>query len=109
MSCQKHGVHDHEHGPSCGHPPVRHGDHVDYLHEGHLHSSHGDHVDDHSLDVDQRRPSECAPIECDDVHGDGACRHPVVPHGDHADYAVEGALHHRHGDHCDLHGIVDRR
>jgi hypothetical protein len=29
-----------------------------------------------------------------------------VPHGDHADYLVEGHLHHQHGDHCDDHGAV---
>lgn len=28
------------------------------------------------------------------------------PHGDHVDYLVDGALHHLHGDHCDLHGTV---
>ena len=36
----------HEHGPSCGHELVPHGDHVDYLVGGHLHP-HGDHCDDH--------------------------------------------------------------
>ena len=30
--------HDHEHGPQCGHEPVAHGDHVDYLHDGHRHA-----------------------------------------------------------------------
>ena len=28
---------DHEHGPGCGHEAVEHGDHVDYLHDGHRH------------------------------------------------------------------------
>jgi hypothetical protein len=37
----------HTHGPSCGHEAVPHGDHVDYLVEGHLHHPHGDHCDDH--------------------------------------------------------------
>ena len=37
----------HEHGPGCGHEAVPHGDHVDYLVGGHLHSPHGDHCDDH--------------------------------------------------------------
>lgn len=32
---EQHG--DHEHGPGCGHEAVEHGDHVDYLHEGHRH------------------------------------------------------------------------
>ena len=35
------------HGPGCGHEAVPHGDHVDYLVDGHLHHPHGDHCDDH--------------------------------------------------------------
>jgi hypothetical protein len=43
------GGHDggHRHGPGCGHEAVPHGDHVDYLVNGHLHHPHGDHCDDH--------------------------------------------------------------
>jgi zinc transport system permease protein len=26
---------------------VRHGDHTDYVHEGHRHAAHGDHWDEH--------------------------------------------------------------
>ncbi len=37
----------HVHGPSCGHDAVPHGDHVDYLVDGHLHHPHGSHCDDH--------------------------------------------------------------
>ena len=37
----------HKHGPKCGHEAVPHGDHVDYLVDGHLHHPHGDHCDDH--------------------------------------------------------------
>lgn len=37
----------HVHGPGCGHEAVPHGDHTDYLVEGHLHHQHGDHCDDH--------------------------------------------------------------
>ena len=37
----------HAHGPDCGHPAVPHGDHVDYVVNGHLHHQHGDHCDDH--------------------------------------------------------------
>ncbi|MCL1923398.1 MAG: metal ABC transporter permease [Propionibacteriaceae bacterium] len=40
-------VHDHIHGPDCGHPAVRHGDHLDYIHDGHLHAPHGEHYDEH--------------------------------------------------------------
>jgi hypothetical protein len=36
-SASTHPDHAHEHGPGCGHPAVRHGGHVDYLHDGHLH------------------------------------------------------------------------
>lgn len=39
--------HEHEHGPQCGHPAVPHGDHVDYLHDGHRHAAHNGHYDDH--------------------------------------------------------------
>jgi zinc transport system permease protein len=38
---------EHEHGPECGHDAVRHGDHVDYVHDGHRHAVHGGHYDEH--------------------------------------------------------------
>lgn len=38
---------DHVHGPGCGHEAVQHGDHIDYLVDGHLHHPHGNHCDDH--------------------------------------------------------------
>lgn len=38
---------DHVHGPNCGHEAVPHGDHVDYLVDGHLHHPHGNHCDNH--------------------------------------------------------------
>jgi hypothetical protein len=105
MSCSSHEGHEHEHGPGCGHRQVRHGDHSDYLHDGHLHAPHGSHQDEHQLEVDRRRPNVCAPVECGETHGPG-CGHAAVPHGDHVDYAVGATLHHPHGDHCDLHGRV---
>jgi hypothetical protein len=37
----------HQHGPGCGHEAVPHGDHVDYLVNGHLHHPHNGHCDDH--------------------------------------------------------------
>lgn len=46
QDCAEHDA-DHEHGPGCGHEPVPHGDHIDYLVGGHLHHPHGDHCDDH--------------------------------------------------------------
>jgi zinc transport system permease protein len=39
--------HPHVHGPACGHVAVRHGDHVDYVHDGHRHAPHGKHYDEH--------------------------------------------------------------
>jgi len=44
--CADHGA-DHIHGDGCGHPAVPHGDHMDYLVDGHLHHPHGGHCDDH--------------------------------------------------------------
>jgi zinc transport system permease protein len=40
--------HNHEHGPGCGHPPLPHGNHVDYLHDGHRHAPHEGHYDEHT-------------------------------------------------------------
>lgn len=39
--------HVHEHGPNCGHVAIEHGDHVDYIHDGHRHAVHGGHYDEH--------------------------------------------------------------
>ena len=39
--------HPHQHGEDCGHVAVPHGDHVDYLHDGHRHAVHGKHYDEH--------------------------------------------------------------
>ncbi len=39
--------HPHRHHESCGHQAVRHGDHVDYVHDGHRHAVHGSHYDEH--------------------------------------------------------------
>lgn len=39
--------HEHEHGDDCGHLAVAHGDHVDYVHDGHRHAPHGEHYDEH--------------------------------------------------------------
>jgi len=109
MEHQTHPAHDHEHGESCGHTALRHEDHVDYLHDGHLHSSHGDHVDEHVLTHAQPAQA-CATHDCaahapDHRHEDG-CGHEPVPHGDHTDHLVAGHLHNQHGEHCDDHGAV---
>jgi hypothetical protein len=37
----------HAHAEGCGHEAVPHGDHVDFLVEGHLHHPHGEHCDAH--------------------------------------------------------------
>ncbi len=105
--CQVHPDHEHQHGAGCGHTAIQHGDHVDYLHDGHLHHAHGDHCDEHSLAVDAQNPADCVPTACDDAHRHGPdCGHEAVPHGDHTDYLVNGRLHHAHGEHCDDHGAV---
>jgi hypothetical protein len=44
--CTSHDT-DHVHGPNCGHEAVKHGDHIDYLVDGHLHHPHNGHCDDH--------------------------------------------------------------
>ena len=34
-TCTMHEDHRHAHGPECRHEAVPHGDHVDYIHDGH--------------------------------------------------------------------------
>jgi hypothetical protein len=108
-----HSNHDHEHGPECGHIGIKHGDHVDYLHDGQLHHVCEDgKVEEHKLEVGDANPSVCTPAhncgghDADHVHGPG-CGHEPVPHGDHIDYLVDGHLHHPHDNHCDDHGPID--
>ncbi|MFT6835781.1 MAG: hypothetical protein ACJA0H_001821 [Francisellaceae bacterium] len=108
--CKKHeGDHKHEHQDGCGHTKVKHEDHVDYLHDGHLHHKHGEHYDDHKIEASDKNPDQCKPVSKDcDEHKHGAdCGHEAVPHGDHVDYIVDGRLHHPHGDHCDDHGPIE--
>lgn len=106
---KKHDDHAHVHGPDCGHTAVAHGDHTDYLHDGHLHRPHGEHTDECAIAVDAANPADCTPAhactshEAAHVHGPD-CGHAAVPHGDHTDYLVAGHLHHPHGEHCDDHG-----
>ena len=110
MSCKIHENHDHQHGPDCGHTAIQHGDHVDYVHDGHLHHQREDGVvEEHVIEVSDANPEGCSDPahghEPGHVHGPG-CGHEAVPHGDHVDYIVDGRLHHPHGDHCDDHGPV---
>lgn len=106
-----HEDHDHRHGSGCGHTAIRHGDHLDYLHDGHLHHQNADGtVEEHALAVSERNPDGCTSPghSCADGHRHGpGCGHEAVPHGDHVDYLVNGRLHHPHGDHCDDHGPVE--
>lgn len=44
--CQAHAE-DHRHGSGCGHEAVPHGDHTDYLVNGHLHHQKGSHCESH--------------------------------------------------------------
>jgi hypothetical protein len=104
MTHATHGDHPHVHSANCGHIRLQHGDHVDYLHDGHLHAEHEGHYDEHVIEVSEANPSICAPVSC--ACGHQGCSHPLVPHGDHVDYLVDGRLHHPHGDHCDDHGLV---
>lgn len=112
MNCTKHENHDHTHGPDCGHTGIKHGDHVCYLHDGHLHRPHEDHVDECSIQVSDGNPGactsghDCSGHEASHVHGPD-CGHEAVPHGDHIDYLVDGHLHHHHDGHCDDHGPVE--
>lgn len=39
--------HPHIHSETCGHPIVKHDDHIDFIHDGHRHAMHGDHYDEH--------------------------------------------------------------
>lgn len=42
----------------------------------------------------------------DHSHGP-TCGQTAIRYGDHIDYIVDGRLHHQHGDHCDVHGLVE--
>jgi hypothetical protein len=48
-ACKQHQSADHQHihGEGCGHETVQHGDHVDYVHDGHRHAGHEGHYDEH--------------------------------------------------------------
>jgi hypothetical protein len=107
-----HDHHPHKHGPGCGHMGIRHGEHVDYVHDGHLHRQKPDGtVEEHRIPVTETNPAEHNPIpdggphSPDHVHGPD-CGHEAVPHGDHTCYIVDGRLHYPHAEHCDDHGPV---
>ena len=109
-----HEVHSHVHGPNCGHKAVQHDDHVDYLHDGHLHHVEAGRVYEHKIADSGRNPAQCTPAHDCGAHEKGhkhspTCGHEAVPHGDHVDYLVEGHLHHLHGDHCDDHSALNMK
>ncbi|MBK8031817.1 MAG: hypothetical protein IPK17_20505 [Chloroflexi bacterium] len=104
MAHHIHEQHQHTHSEHCGHIRIIHNGHVDYLHDGHLHHMHEDHYDEHVIEISDANPNICSAISCGCDHIDSG--HPLVPHGDHYDYLVNGHLHHKHGDHCDDHGTV---
>ncbi|MDK8768450.1 hypothetical protein ACLB3A_10160 [Corynebacterium freneyi] len=99
MSTEKHvhENHDHEHGEGCGHVSFTHGDHTDYVHDGHIHRK----VDGKWVECEPDG-HVVAEDHGDHVHGPG-CGHVAVPHGDHVDYIHDGHRHAAHGDHYDEH------
>src|SRR5262245_53536825 len=108
---QTHDSHPHRHQAGCGHISIRHEDHTDYLHDGHLHHLQNDHIDEHILAVGRKNPATCTPLHDCEGHDSGhkhraGCGHEAVPHGDHVDYLVKGHLHFVHRAHCDDHGFV---
>jgi hypothetical protein len=111
MARTVHDEHEHRHSAGCAHIKVQHAGHVDYLHDGHLHHVHEGHIDEHALDVSSSNPADCTATHACGGH-DAAhqhlsgCGHEAVPHGDHADYLVNGHLHRAHGSHCDDHGTL---
>jgi hypothetical protein len=102
------GHHPHQHGAGCGHTAIQHEDHIDYLHNNHLHNHHHDHIDDHTIGVTTTNPVGCKPMfGCGHHHHDEGCGHELVPHFDHFDFLVDGRLHYVHDTHCDDHGWID--
>ena len=53
-ACSRHAV-DHEHGVGCGHQALPHGEHVDFVVDGHLHHPCSGHCDDHG-------PGDCPAV-----------------------------------------------
>ncbi len=47
--CSIHQHHDHQHGDTCGCKAIKHGDHVDYVHDGRGHRIHGNPLEDEDL------------------------------------------------------------
>ena len=91
-----HGAHQHRHDLWCGHAQVEHDDHLDYLHDGHLHHPDRDHVDD--------RPATQHLPHGGHMHVHSRdCGHEMTVHAGHADFRHGQHLHAVHGDHYDEH------
>lgn len=116
-------THKHVHGDYCGHTAIEHKNHVDYVHDRHLH-----HKNENGSDWDDCRIEESIthPDICTDEYEEGcwaheagvtcspSCGHEAVPHGEHVDYLVPDRkgnleLHAVHNGHCDHHGSVRQR
>lgn len=106
MNSHDHANHSHKHSIACGHTKIQHGDHIDYVHDGHMHHLDGDTLHECKIDITEANPDECKPINCGCDH-ENNCGHELINHGDHVDFLVNGRLHHVHGGHCDDHGPVD--
>ncbi len=98
--------HNHKHSIACGHTKIKHEEHIDYVHDGHLHHGEDGKWVECKIPVSDLNPNEHNPISCACNHTDD-CGHELVPHGDHYDYLVNGRLHHVHDSHCDDHGPVE--
>ncbi len=91
-----HAPHPHTHSEDCGHVAVEHGDHVDYLHEGHTHRVVDGEVVECEADhhaVHDQHPHEHGPD----------CGHEHVAHDGHTDYVHDGHRHAGHDGHYDEH------
>lgn len=93
---EMHKPHEHVHGEGCGHVAVAHGDHTDYLHEGHAHRPHDDHWDECAQDAHVTHAGH------DHQHGPN-CGHMAISHGDHTDFVHDGHRHAAHEGHWDEH------
>ena len=97
----QHAGHDHVHGAKCGHKAVKHGDHTDYIHDGHYHAQHANHVDDHGILGSST--DACAQHASHEHKHGPKCGHKSVKHDTHVDYMHDGHLHTAHNDHVDEH------
>ncbi|MFE0019451.1 hypothetical protein [Amycolatopsis sp. NPDC059021] len=72
-------THRHTHGPGCGHDAVLHDDHVDYVHDGHLHREHRD-----AGGVHYDECTKCSCPDCSDSCAVCDCANCSCPTCNHA-------------------------